>query len=343
MNLNIPTITMGTAEKQQLVDSVAKFSGKKIMIIGDVGVDEYIMGEVRRISPEAPVPVVEVESEDSRLGLSANVAQNVKSLGGDPLLISVVGTDAGSEILQGLLKKSGVGSQHLIADSTRPTTRKARVMAKHHHMLRVDYEVRSNLSADCEKKVLAKIQEQIPSVDAVILEDYAKGVFSKTVLSKIVDIAKAAGKKIFLDPHRSNTGDYYSGVDLIKPNLDEAIALAGMSDDQVRYDQDKIIEVGKALQKKTGAKQVVITRGKDGMIIFSYDQVVQVPTYARQVFDVTGAGDTVIATIALAQAAGLTLEQSCQLANFAAGVVVGQVGCVPCTVSELKSYILSAN
>jgi rfaE bifunctional protein kinase chain/domain len=336
---SIPTISAGTNEKKKLLDYLPKMNGKKVMILGDLGLDEYVLGEVRRISPEAPVPVLEVESEDLRLGLAANVAQNVKSLGGTPVLVSVVGRDSGADLLAKLFQETGISTEHLIVDESRPTTRKTRIMVKHHHLVRVDREMRKFLSAVTEARVLERVRELLPTVDAVVIEDYAKGVVSRTLIQKIVEIAHQAKKRILVDPHQTNSGDFYAGVDLVKPNFNESIALSGLDYDELRDDPEKILDLGRAVQKKTGAKEIVMTRGKDGMMIFSGENIVQVPTYARQVFDVTGAGDTVIAAIALGLVSGLNLTESCILANYAAGVVVGQVGCVPCTTGDLRQYI----
>lgn len=328
-------------EKNFLLQSISKLKGRKVLVIGDVGLDEYIMGEVRRISPEAPVPILEVEKEEHRLGLAANVAQNVQSLGGEPLLISVVGKDAGYDLLTSLFRQNSVSTDHLVTDETRPTTRKSRVMAKHHHLVRVDYETRKFISDKTEKLLLDKVQQLISTVDCVVVEDYNKGAISQNLMKKTVEIAKAHGKPVYVDPHRSNAAEFYAGCSLIKPNFDEAVLISGLNYDELRDHPDKVFEVGRAVQRKTGAQHLVMTRGKDGMTIFSGDKVTQVPTFARQVFDVTGAGDTVIAAISLSLSAGLDLRQSCMLANFAAGVVVGQVGCVPCSQQELKEYIES--
>ncbi|MEN0058195.1 MAG: D-glycero-beta-D-manno-heptose-7-phosphate kinase [Bdellovibrio sp.] len=336
-------VSVGAQEKQLLLKQLPSLKGRKIMIIGDVGVDEYVMGHVRRISPEAPVPVLEVEEEDIRLGLSANVAQNVASLGGEAVLVSVVGADTGADLLKDLCQKNGVSWDYVIVDKDRPTTRKTRVMAKHHHLVRVDYELRKYLSAATEERLLQTIEKHIPQVDCVIIEDYAKGVVSKHVIERTAAVCKKHGKKLMLDPHRSNAGSFYAGVDLIKPNYDEAVILTGMDFNELQENPNKVLEMGRALQKITGAKEVVLTRGKDGMTIFSGDDVTEVPTYARKVFDVTGAGDTVIAALALGLMSGLSLVHSCMLANYAAGVVVGKVGCVPCEIPELQEYIQSAH
>lgn len=334
---------IGPQEKNLLINQIPFLKGKKILIIGDVGLDEYVMGQVRRISPEAPVPVLEVEEEDMRLGLAANVAQNVTSLGGDAILVSVVGDDTGAALLRDLFVKSGVSWDYMIVDKARPTTRKTRMMAKHHHLVRVDYELRKYLSPDAEARLIETVEKNVAQADCVIIEDYAKGVISRSVVEKVAAICKKHGKKLMVDPHRNNQGSFYQGVDLIKPNYDEAVVLTGMDFDDLRGNPNKVVEVGRALQKITGAKEVVLTRGKDGMTIFSGDEITEVPTYARKVFDVTGAGDTVIAALALGLVSGLSLVNSCMLANFAAGVVVGKVGCVPCEIPELKEYIQTAH
>lgn len=339
----VTTAALGPQQKQNLLSMLPDLKGKKVLIVGDVGLDEYVMGDVRRISPEAPVPVLEVSEEDKRLGLAANVAQNVVSLGGEALLVSVVGDDLGAHLLKDLSLKSGVSWEHMVVAPERPTTRKTRIMAKHHHLVRVDYEVKRFLSEATEQKVLKRIQEAAPQADAIVIEDYAKGVITQALIQKIVELGSKLGKRVLLDPHRDKAGDFYRGVDLIKPNYDEAVALSGLKFDELKENPNKVLEVGRALQKKTGAKEVVLTRGKDGMTIFSGDQVTEVPTYARKVFDVTGAGDTVIAALALGLSAQKSLVESCMLANFAAGVVVGKVGCVPCEVPELIDYIQTSH
>ncbi|WP_374077864.1 D-glycero-beta-D-manno-heptose-7-phosphate kinase [Bdellovibrio bacteriovorus] len=335
--------TVGPQEKELLINQIPFLKGKKILIIGDVGLDEYVLGQVRRISPEAPVPVLEVEEEDMRLGLSANVAQNVVSLGGEAMLVSVVGEDTGANLLKELFVKNGVSWDYMIVDKARPTTRKTRVMAKHHHLVRVDYELRKYLSAEAEARLIETVEKNVSKADCVIIEDYAKGVISRNVVEKVAAICKKNNKKLMVDPHRNNPGSFYLGVDLIKPNYDEAVVLTGLDFDDLRDNPNKVVEVGRALQKITGAKEVVLTRGKDGMTIFSGDEITEVPTYARKVFDVTGAGDTVIAALSLGLVSGLSLVHSCMLANYAAGVVVGKVGCVPCEIPELKEYIQTAH
>ena len=324
-----------------VLNRIGDLSGKKVLIVGDVGLDEYVLGQVRRISPEAPVPVVEVEKEEARLGLSANVAQNVYSLGGVPMMVSVVGRDATADQLRALLEKSGASPEWLVVDESRPTTRKLRVMVQNHHIVRVDYEQRQFLRPELEDQILARARAAAGEASAIVVQDYAKGVVSERLVQELVKIARSAGKPILVDPNRLTPLSFYRGVDLIKPNYEEALALTGESADVLRADENLLVRMGSTLRQRLQAKNVVITRGKLGMLLFEGERVVDLPTYARQVFDVTGAGDTVIAALALGWGAGFDLEKSCALANFAAGVVVGKVGCVPCTVEELAAYVES--
>jgi len=320
-----------------LESSIQKFQKKKILVIGDIGIDEYVNGSVKRISPEAPVPVVEVESEEQRLGLATNVAQNIQSLGGVPVLVSIVGADYSGDQLRKLLKDANVSDEYLVTDTSRPTTRKIRVMSDHHHVVRVDFEQRKFLGTEVENKILQIVQRMIGDCDGVILQDYAKGVLSEKLSQEIIKIARARNKKVLVDPHRTTPIDYYRGADLMTPNAEEALILSGLPVDDLRGVSESYQEVGHALMKAIGSKQMVITRGKNGMSFFEGEKTEHVPTFAREVFDVTGAGDTVIAAMALAWCSGISLKESCLIANHAAGVVVGKVGCVPCSIDELKA------
>lgn len=334
---------MSPTDRQKLEASLLKkldlLSDKKLLVVGDIGLDQYVLGSVKRISPEAPVPVLDVSSEDQRLGLAANVAQNVASLGGQPLLLAVVGQDQAADQVREELKKAKVSSDYLLVDATRPTTRKLRVMAEHHHIVRVDYEHRRFLSPEVHKHMIQRYDEILSKVDGVIIEDYAKGVLGEDLIQHLIRAAKKAGKKVLVDPHKSTPLSYYRGADLMTPNRDEAFDLSRLDIDDLRENENSYIEVGLELLKQVGSEQMIITRGKEGMSLFSEGQVMNFPTFARQVFDVTGAGDTVIATLGLAWVSGLSLREACVLANYAAGVVVGKVGCVPCYKSELKDYI----
>jgi rfaE bifunctional protein kinase chain/domain len=321
---------------------ITKWKDKKILVIGDVGVDEYVLGPVRRISPEAPVPILEVAEESEKLGLGANVAQNIKSLGAEPLLIGLTGQDKGGEVLDKLLIERNISVNYLVKSKSRMTTRKMRIISGQHHLVRVDYEYPLPPSESEAKELFGKIQLSLPLCDLVILQDYAKGTFTKEITQKIIEICHAHKKIILVDPHRSRQIDFYKNADLIKPNFEEAIGLARWNLEEANDTNEYIQKLSQYLAEVSGAQQIIITRGKLGMSIFEKQRLQHIPTYARQVFDVTGAGDTVIATLALGLAAGIDLQSVGHLSNLAAGIVVAQVGCVACTAEELKIAIQSA-
>ena len=321
-----------------VLQNVDRVRGRKVLIIGDGGLDEYVMGRARRISPEAPVPIVEVENVETRLGLSFNVAQNVKALGGEPLLLSVVGSDASAEELKGLAKAQGVSPEHLVVDAARPTTRKLRVMVQNHHIVRVDYERVQYISAPVEQQILARAKGLVADACAVIVQDYAKGVITESLVRAVVEVAHAAGKKVLVDPNPKTPVGYYRGCDVMTPNYNESLALSGIAVNELRPASDLLNQIGRKLMAQVSAPQMVITLSEKGMRLFEGDRFFDMPTFAQQVADVTGAGDTVVAALALGWGAGFSLEQACALSNLAAGVVVGKVGCVPCPVDELKAF-----
>lgn len=329
--------------KESLLQWIPKLSQVPILVVGDIGVDEYITGSVQRISPEAPVPILDVELVQRRLGLAGNVAQNITSLGGTCDFLSVVGADESGRFLKEQLEEFQIPSSGLLIDESRPTVRKARVMSQHHHLIRIDYETKQRLSAGIEDLVWLSFQSKIGHAKACIIEDYAKGLLSRSLLEKIFAACAALNVPVFVDPSRHQPLSFYKGCTVFKPNWEEAheltrhlLPVAAQSLNEKVADAETLAT---ALQKETEAQSIVITQGKEGMIFLDHGHFVRVPTLARQVFDVTGAGDTVIATLALARAAGMPLELACWLANFAAGYVVGQVGSVPCPHSELVKYI----
>lgn len=305
------------------------------MVLGDLGLDEYVMGSVRRISPEAPVPVVEVESEEQRAGLAANVAQNLAALGGRTQLLGLVGDDPAADQLLRLLKNQGVTENHWIRDASRPTTRKIRVMSGQHHVVRVDHEKKAFLSPEKEKLLLAQLKEHLGHSQALILQDYGKGVISESLSQKAIEIAHSLGKKVLVDPNKTTPLRYYRGADLIKPNKDEAFALSGLNLDELRMGPETMIEVASAIREKAQCQVLVITQGKDGVLIVEGEKFTQIPTVSRQVFDVTGAGDTFLAAFSMAWCSGMELIPSALMANAASGVVVGKIGALPCTREEL--------
>jgi rfaE bifunctional protein kinase chain/domain len=320
-------------------DHLQDLKNKKVLVVGDVGLDVYLMGEVKRLSPEAPVPILDVQNEDTRLGLAANVAQNIQTLGGQCHLISVVGKDQAAADLQSLLKKQGVVSADLISDSERPTTRKMRLLTGQHHLARVDFEKQHLLSEKVKAETVQKISQAIPSADIVILQDYSKGMIDAELAQQLIQKCNLLGKKVLVDPYRSTPLATYKGAYLMTPNKDESLALARQVQINIADTAAAVDMIGKILMEAIGSQQMVVTLGAQGMKLFEKGQSQQLPTFAQNVFDVTGAGDTVIAAMALALAADWDLEKAGYLANFAAGVVVGKVGCVPCEISELVDFI----
>lgn len=323
--------------RTRLREILRKIRNKKILVIGDVGVDRYTVGSVERISPEAPVPIVFVESEQLKLGLAANVADNVKVLGGEPLLVGTVGRDRGAQDFRALLKESGIGASHLIVDSDRRTVLKERVVSDRQQLLRIDYESVHELSKKTHKSVMSKVRALLKKADAVILEDYAKGLVNAEMAGEIFRTAKRGKKLVSADPNSKSPLSYYRGAMVLTPNTKEASSLSGIP---IR-DEESLARAGHRILKQVGAMHVVITRGKEGMAIFSRGtrEVTLIPTYAREVYDVSGAGDTVIAVMTLAMSAGATIEEASVLGNLAAGVEVGKRGTATVTQDEIETAL----
>ncbi len=335
------SLNLDSTFKSSIPDRLEELKSTKVVIVGDVGLDEYIQGDVRKISPEAPVPVVEVNSESAKLGLSCNVAANVVSLGGQVELIGVVGMDRAREQVSQLLEDSGVSSKSLIVDESRPTTRKTRIMAEHQQVVRVDHEHKRFVDTKIEDQILQQLESQLESCRGVILEDYAKGVLSERVCQQVIQMARQKQVPVLVDPYKSSPIHFYRGASLLTPNRDEAIFLSGILLDEMHHKEDFIEKVGRSLMEQIQSENMVITEGKRGMCLFDKDSTLQLPTFARDVFDVTGAGDTVIAAVALGWCSGWTLPEACMMANFAAGYVVSQLGCVTCSPENLKAEILA--
>jgi D-beta-D-heptose 7-phosphate kinase/D-beta-D-heptose 1-phosphate adenosyltransferase len=311
----------------------AAFRGRRVLVLGDVMLDEYIWGEVRRISPEAPVPVVEMSRRTYVPGGASNTAANVAALGGVPHLLGVVGGDAAADRLRDALARSGIDTTGLCVDAGRATTTKTRIVAHSQQVVRLDCEERAPLSPRLEDGLLRGAEARLPATDACLISDYGKGVVSERVAQQFIRLARLAGKPVVVDPKGA---DYrkYRGATLVKPNVHEAEALAK----QHITDEESLQEVGRCLLENLGGSALLITRGPQGMSLFRQDErPVHVPTLARNVFDVTGAGDTVASTLALGLAAGGGLEESMHLANQAASIVVGKVGTATVTLDELVS------
>ena len=313
-----------------LLDS---FQRKKILVLGDIGLDRYTIGSVERISQEAPVPIVWVQQELFKLGLAANVADNIQALQGEALLIGVVGDDRTAEDFRDLLKKSHISDRNLVVDSSRRTVMKERIVSDRQQLLRVDYESPHRISPAIEKTLLREFSKQLRFVDVVVLEDYAKGMLSQSLIAEVFRLCVKAKKRIAVDPNSKTPLSWYQGAWLLTPNTREAQDMSGIR----IFNEETLFEAASLILKKTGAEFLIITRGKEGMAIFSRGSrdVHLIPTYAQEVFDVSGAGDTVIAVLALAMAAGATLEEAAVLGNLAAGVEVGKRGTATVTSDEI--------
>jgi len=313
-----------------------RFPKTKVMVIGDLILDEFIWGSVERISPEAPVPVVWMERESAMPGGAANVASNVRALGGQVRLLGLVGPDAGGERLRRELENRGIPTEEILIDSGRPTTTKTRVIAHRQQVVRIDRERTHGIRGLLLKRLLAVAQQAIPRVDGVIIEDYGKGLISPPLLKPIVRLAKRWAKVITVDPKEEHFG-LYKGVTALTPNKKEA----GLAAKMPITDEKSLLSAGRKILKTLKPEVLLITRGEEGMSLFfrQGNGPVRIPTVAREVFDVSGAGDTVIAAFTLAKAAGASFLEAAVLANAAAGVVVGKVGVATCSPQELSDQI----
>ena len=327
---------MTKAAFRRLQAVAARFRGRKIAVFGDMMLDRYVKGSVRRISPEAPVPVVRVTSETAVCGGSANVAVNLAALGADPVLISVTGRDAAAGELTTLLEAAGAGTSALVRQEGFSTIEKTRVIAEHQQVVRFDREHSGAMPQASKKASLAALAEALRAgCEALILSDYGKGLLEPATIQAATAMAVRRGVPVFVDPKVEHF-QLYRGVSCLTPNTMEAFG--GMHRPQ-KDGQEAAERLGADILKKLACKSLLITQGENGMTLFVRDgrgnRSTHIPTRAREVFDVTGAGDTVISTLALAWASGATPEESAMAANFAAGVVVAKLGTATVTVPEL--------
>jgi rfaE bifunctional protein kinase chain/domain len=325
-------VTFTNSRLQTLFENL---SGKRVAVIGDLMVDRYFWGSVSRISPEAPVPVVEVESESTRLGGAANVANNIASLGGTPFMVGVVGDDDSGKALSGIVKECGFPSDGILVDSSRPTTVKTRVIAHHQHVVRVDREVKHDIGEGVQSRLLDVLRRNAGTLDAIIIEDYNKGVVVRSLIKELVEFARKNKIIITVDPKFNNFFEYKQ-VTVFKPNRKETEEALGMRLD----DQTSVEQAGRTLLKRLEAQNVLLTLGERGMtLIEGGGQMTHVPTAARKVADVSGAGDTVISTLTMMLAAGGSIREASMLANVAGGVVCGEVGIVPIDAVVLRQTV----
>lgn len=302
-----------------------------ILVIGDLMIDRYIWGDATRLSPEAPVPIVNVKRESTTLGGAANVAQNLVSLGARVIVAGITGNDAAGEELKGILMAEGISTDAIVTDASRPTTLKTRVLAGSHQLVRIDREVTDAIGAGLQTHLLGKLSDSMEAADIVIISDYNKGLFSPDLTQSLIAVAKQKNKKVIVDPKGLNYSKY-KGAFLIKPNRKELTEAA-------KFERIKSIpdlqEAAKVIFAQTQTDYLVVTLSEEGMMILSELAYKLLPVKATEVFDVTGAGDTVLATIAYFMAVGLSVEEACELSNHAAAIVIRHVGNATTTVDEI--------
>ncbi|MCS6294252.1 MAG: D-glycero-beta-D-manno-heptose-7-phosphate kinase [Nitrospira sp.] len=324
-----------SVSQKALRQYLQRFPQASLLVIGDLILDHYVMGRVSRISPEAPVPVVHVESETLRLGGAANVFNNILALGGKADLCGVIGADESGRLLLKELGKSRSGRGGVIIDHDRPTTRKSRVIAHNQQIVRYDMEGRQELKGTLQKRLLRYVESRIRELSCIVVSDYAKGVVSAALMTELTRMAALRKIPIIVDPKVEHFS-YYKGVTVMTPNHLEATQAAGLHGD----DDQTINQAGALIRQRLGCQSVLITRGEKGMSLYEGEGTSwHLPTQARQVYDVTGAGDTVIGTLALALATGANMREAATLANHAAGIVVGMVGTATVSPKQLLEAV----
>lgn len=317
------------------MDILDSFANIKILVIGDVMLDRYWWGSVSRISPEAPVPVVKMDNMTLAAGGAANVAANVAGLGAVPILVGIIGDDAEGALFPAVLKECGVSAEHIALISGRPTTVKTRLIAHSQQMARIDQETDKNLSENDENSVWQKLMPLIEETQATIVSDYAKGFLSDSLLRRVIDFANEKGKTVLVDP-KGKDYSKYAKASLLTPNRREAADACGLEENS----QQMVDLAGNKLIADHDLQSVLITQGEDGMTLFrKTNEPFHLNTLARDVYDVTGAGDTVIASLAVAIGAGADFETAANIANTAAGLVVEQVGTTAISIAELRKAL----
>ncbi|MBU1026544.1 MAG: D-glycero-beta-D-manno-heptose-7-phosphate kinase [Candidatus Margulisbacteria bacterium] len=313
---------------------VPKIAGKKVLVFGDLMLDEHIWSKVSRISPEAPVPIAGVTKISHVPGGCGNVAVNIAALGGIPYLVGIIGKDSSADKLRKALATARVSDKNIIVDPKRPTILKSRIIAGSQQMVRVDREDRTDLSPALKKKTIKVLKKLVSQVDAVIISDYGKGLVNNETAQFLISLARKNKKFVAIDPKGTDYSKY-KNCSIITPNLNEASLAIKINIVSTK----SLLRAGKTLMQKITPQYVLITRGKDGMSLFSNKETAHIPIVPREVFDITGAGDTVIATLSLAVAAGEKVKKAAMLANLAASVVVGKVGTAPCYREELEEAL----
>ena len=302
-----------------------------VLVVGDLMIDHYIWGSATRLSPEAPVPIVNIKTESTTLGGAGNVLQNLVALGTSVTIAGVIGDDSDGAHLIEIVKSEGIINNIIIKDTGRPTTVKTRVVAGSYQLVRIDREVTNALEVDLEKELINRIENSIDQADIIILSDYNKGLLSFSLTQKIIELAKKHDKRVIIDPKGLNYKKY-KGAFLIKPNRKE---LAEAAKVEKITGIDDLQDAANTIFQQTGADYLLVTLSEEGMAIITERSTRLLPVKATEVFDVTGAGDTVIATVAYFLALGLSVEEACELANYAAAVVIRHIGSATTTVDEI--------
>lgn len=309
------------------------WSGSRVLVVGDVILDRFVQGAVRRISPEAPIPVVEVTGERHVLGGAANVAHNVGALGGQAVLVGAIGQDRHGESLQRLLAQSGLGSESLLALEGRPTTVKTRIIAQHQQVVRVDRESREAIPREAWEELESRVGALLRDCAAVVVSDYAKGVFTPERLARLGRLVREARKPCIVDPKPVHFP--YPGATVVTPNRQEAAGFYGRP-----FATVELVRVAADLFERTDWEAILFTLGEEGMAVAQREgSIERIPARVREVYDVTGAGDTVVAGLSLALSTGMSLIDAARVANAAAGVVVGKTGTAVCTAEELAEAL----
>lgn len=309
-----------------------RFQAAKVLVVGDVMLDRYWFGDVNRISPEAPVPVAKIHDIEHRAGGAANVARNIAALGGQAALLSVVGNDEAADTLDNLLQSDGI-ENYLQRSKTMPTILKLRVLARNQQLIRLDFETRPD--EDCLIEIKQRFNELVYDYDAIILSDYNKGVLNE--VSQMIAAARAANKPILIDPKGSDFSQY-AGATLLTPNRAELKEVAGGW-----LNETDLTNKAQKIRSELGLEALLLTRSEEGMSLYRAEQIDHQPTQAQEVYDVSGAGDTVIATMALCLAAAYSLPEAMYAANTAAGVVVAKLGTAVCSFDELETALMKNN
>lgn len=318
-------------DKQKMKTFIERFPETRTLVIGDIILDEYIWGDVSRISPEAPVPVVEIQRETKSLGGAANVVNNIISLDGQSTLCGVIGDDDNGEEILEKIQGMGLSTDGIIIDPSRRTSTKTRVVARNQQVVRFDRENQTPINSEIIGALLKYIELRIKDLDAIIVADYGKGVISSLLMKGLRERIMDSDIILAVDP-KTDHFEYYQGIDVITPNHHEAGSFCRFA----ITDEEKLIQAGRQMLSDLNCRSVLITQGKDGMTLFERgEEPCHIPTIARKVFDVSGAGDTVIGTLCLGLASGMDLKSSSLIANFAAGIVVGEVGTSVVTAEEL--------